>query len=91
MATALKWMNRPAMLKRGKRIIRAHWWSKTADLEDRIGIDAILEIWFDRNVHKYAATQWGVNVKPTDQRRMAKRFWYDVIDQLEIEYEIKET
>lgn len=91
MATRIEWKNRPAMIERGKRIILANWRNRMLDLEDRMGVDCILSTWFERNVYRYAASTWGLAVKPTNMNLLQKRFWNDVIDQLEIEYEIKES
>lgn len=75
---AIKWMNRPAMIIRGKRMIYANW-SNRAERED-------LARWFERTYGRYCAFYMG-NVRD-NRAAIEKRFWYDVIRECERECDV---
>lgn len=81
MTNEIVWMNRQAMIKRGKRMLYANWRNR-AELED-------MARWFDRTYGRYCSFHSGKNVK--DNRiAIEKRFWHDVITECEHECGIGE-
>lgn len=72
-AKAVIWKRRAEMLKRGERMLLAHW-------RNRLDDDA-LELWFARNIKRYAMFNTSPRI-PTAQyalrlRSMETRFWND--------------
>ncbi len=66
----VQWVYRPQMLKRGKRMLSAHWRNLCS------GDD--LDRWFMRNIYKHAKiTTRRANERP-DFSRIKDRFWTDV-------------
>jgi len=80
------WKRRNAMIARGKRIIMAHWRNYTVDGE--LIDDRHLAQWFTRNIGRYAMWQMGRSIQPQNVDGMQRKFWQDVIAELEAEHEI---
>jgi len=86
MPYSIQWKYRKQFVKRGKRILLAHWQNKQVSAGQLVESEH-LDIWYRRNVYKYAASVSGPNIKD-NREALQRRYWNDVSKALYKELDI---